>query len=280
MGARGLDLLEQGPLPQCWETPAPFFFAGRQGVCKLWGTAALPTRGSVPQNLVSEFSDCLHRFCSKGEWQALAPPVLDSHPITCGLHCSPLHCPEKNGRWASVFLSFSCSPCPRLGDSSSSPAPDPFSGVSASSLHFSHASWWRGGAVFPQNLMDSSSRTWALQFMNTPFGLCASVLGTQHAPRCGGGRGSPLLSSVSPDLVYSFPFLSQSPLYPDSGHPRPFIGSDSQPLSRNPREDSFSSQHPPVVTCVVREVRQDSLSPQHAPHGCVFGGSGVSATVS
>ena len=46
MGACGLDLLEKVVLlPQRWETPAPFFLAGRQGVCKPWGTAALSNLG-------------------------------------------------------------------------------------------------------------------------------------------------------------------------------------------------------------------------------------------
>ena len=97
------------------------------------------------------------------------------------------------------------------------------------------------------------------------------MLGPQHAPRCGGGRGSPALSSFSPDLVYSFPFLLTAPLYPDSGHPRPFIGSDSQPFSRNPRGGWLLLPVSPCHDlCGQGGAPQDSLSLQHAPHGCIF----------
>ena len=52
MGARGLDLLEQGPpSPMLGDTGTFFFFAGRQGVCKPWGTVALSNSGLSSSNL-------------------------------------------------------------------------------------------------------------------------------------------------------------------------------------------------------------------------------------
>ena len=65
MGARGLDPLEQGPpSPVLGDTGTVFLLAGR-GCANRRGQRRFPTRGSVPQILVSEFSDSLHRFFSK-----------------------------------------------------------------------------------------------------------------------------------------------------------------------------------------------------------------------